>query len=155
MGWFKRQFDILKQGFKDIRDLKKFKKDIIDEELIIDSQFNNYNLKRNKKGDAVYLLVDIPEDYEKAGDDRQKMIYLRDLIKPINRYFEQYLNWGEYLLISYYHYVSDNPDEYVYTYLVQWKFTPIALHRFAFWRNLVISILLIAAVITLPIIFLV
>ena len=155
MGWFKKQIEIIKQGFADIRDFKRFKKDIAEEESDLNSTFNAYNLKKNKKGDIVYLMVDIPEDYEKAGSERQKMLYLRDLVAPINRYFEQVLNWGEYLIISYYHFTSDDPNEYVYTYVVQWKFTPIAINRFVWWRNVIGSILLIAAAIALPIIFLV
>lgn len=155
MGWLKKQIALIKQGFKDVRDFKKFKEDLDYEENNVNSRFNEYNLVRNEKGDVVSLFIDIPEDYEKSGTDRQKMLYLKDVIKPINAYFEQVLNWGEYLLISYYHAVSDDPDEIVYTYVVQWKFTPIALSRPKFWILSIFSVLAICAAIALPIIFLV
>lgn len=154
MGWFKKQIELIKQGFRDISDFKKFKKDLDYEEADINSKYNEYNLIRNDKGDVVSLFIDIPEDYEKSGTDRQKMLYLKDVIKPINAYFESVLNWGEYLIISYYHAVSDDPNEIVYTYVVQWKFTPIALTRPKFWILSVMSVLIVAAAIILPIIFL-
>lgn len=154
MGWFKKQIELIKQGFRDISDFKKFKKDLDYEEADINSKYNEYNLIRNDKGDVVSLFIDIPEDYEKSGTDRQKMLYLKDVIKPINAYFESVLNWGEYLIISYYHAVSDDPNEIVYTYVVQWKFTPIALTRPKFWILSIMSVLLVGAAITLPIIFL-
>ena len=154
MGWFKKQIELIKQGFRDISDFKKFKKDLDYEEADINSKYNEYNLIRNDKGDVVSLFIDIPEDYEKSGTDRQKMLYLKDVIKPINAYFESVLNWGEYLIISYYHAVSDDPNEIVYTYVVQWKFTPIALTRPKFWILSIMSVLFVGAAITLPIIFL-
>lgn len=154
MGWFKKQIELIKQGFRDISDFKKFKKDLDYEEADINSKYNEYNLIRNDKGDVVSLFIDIPEDYEKSGTDRQKMLYLKDVIKPINAYFESVLNWGEYLIISYYHAVSDDPNEIVYTYVVQWKFTPIALSRPKFWILSIMSVLIVAAAIALPIIFL-
>lgn len=154
MGWFKKQIELIKQGFRDISDFKKFKKDLDYEEADINSKYNEYNLIRNDKGDVVSLFIDIPEDYEKSGTDRQKMLYLKDVIKPINAYFESVLNWGEYLIISYYHAVSDDPNEIVYTYVVQWKFTPIALTRPKFWVLSIMSVLIVAAAIAFPIIFL-
>lgn len=154
MGWFKKQIELIKQGFRDISDFKKFKKDLDYEEADINSKYNEYNLIRNDKGDVVSLFIDIPEDYEKSGTDRQKMLYLKDVIKPINAYFESVLNWGEYLIISYYHAVSDDPNEIVYTYVVQWKFTPIALTRPKFWILSIMSVLIVAAAIAFPIIFL-
>lgn len=155
MGWFKRQIDFIKQGFKDIRDRKAFKKDILEEENNINSPYNDFNLKHNKKCDRVFAMINIPEDYERSGDDRQKMIYLRDVVKPINRYFEQYLNWGEYLVTSYYHFASDEPEDVlVYTYLVEWKFVPFAINRFKWWATIAGILLLISAAIVLPIVLL-
>lgn len=142
MNFFKKQFNIIKVGFKDIRNFSLFKKDILLEINNSKSLFHDYNLHINKLKNIIYTDVNIPDDYEQNATDKMKLDYLIDLIKPINQYFQQQLLWGEYLTYKFYHYENnDDPSELIKTYHVEWEFTPYECYNFRFWRNLIILFL--------------
>ena len=153
MGWLKRQFQITRQGFIDIKNFKLFKKEIKEQEDIPNSTWHRFDLHHNKISNIIYTTINIPDDYERSADDRQKWLYIKDLIKPINQYLSIDLNWGEYLDFKCYHYENaDDPNDIIYTYQIEWKFVPFAFNTFAWWRNMIFNVLLVAAAIVLPIV---
>lgn len=154
MNKLKYQFNIIRQGFYDIRDFFRFRKVIKHEEDYKKSEYNYYELKSNKIKNIIYKIVDIPEDYEKNGTEEQRYIYLLDLIKPINNYFQNKLHWGEYLICKFFHFENEeDPKEEVYSYQIEWIFCPLALNRFSFYRNIILLILIIVGIILIGINF--
>lgn len=145
MNFFKKQYNILKQGFVDVKNYFLWKKTIKNEISRYKSEFVTYDLNVNKSFTSIHKFVDMPVDYEKEKSFSDKFYYLVDVIKPINNYLKNKLGWGEYLTYRFYKIEDpDNANDVVYTYLVVWYFRPIRLTSFSFWRNLIILLGLIA-----------
>ena len=148
MNKLKKQFQILKQGYYDIKNFYKFKKDMIKEADFSKSDFNKYHLNLNKYKTVIYTQLDIPENFEEAGSDEMKYQYLLDLIKPINNYLQNKLFWGEYLVYNFLHFENEeDPNQKIRSYIVTWAFTPISINTFKFYRNLFLTLGFLLAII--------
>lgn len=123
----KNIFALMSQAFRDINAFFKFKKSITEAMDTPQGMFYALKLNRNKFGNILWRDIDIPEQYDQAGED-MIYYYLVDMVKPIFNWLQVDMNWSEYIVFNFYKYVDkDNPNNKTYTYHVEFEFVPIAL----------------------------
>ena len=127
-------FANIKQIKIDKENRKSFLRDI--EEEIIDpkSRFNYFHLSTNEDKTAITTVVSIPENFQLAGSDIMKYQKLQEVVRPINFYINNELNWGQYFLAPNFYYIdeiNDSPsddeilEEVSCSYVVEWKYEPV------------------------------
>lgn len=150
LKFLKKQLNIIKQGFVDIKNYFLWKKTIKDEIHRYKSEFITYELNVNRWFTNIHKFVDMPIDYENEKTFSDKFYYLVEMIKPINNYLKNKLGWGEYL--TYRFYKIEDPDDVndtVYTYLVVWYWRPIRFSSIRFWITLLIALGLVGTLVYL------
>lgn len=140
----KKNIELLKQGWKDIRAFFAFKRDMMNEESkdSMESVWHIEELKHNKFWNVIYKTVDIPQEYENGATDQMKFNYIMDQCRNVNEWFDFILLWGEYLIYRVFHYSNEeDPSEKVLTYQVEWHFVPIALTQKKFWAIFILFLI--------------
>lgn len=133
-------FENIKQIKIDKNNRQLFLNDIQREIVDPKSKFNEYNLAVNDDKTAITTVVSIPENFQLAGSDIMKYQKLQEIIKPINRYINNDLNWGQYFEVPDFYYIEQYDEnqkqdddeileEISCSYVAEWKYKPI-LDRF-------------------------
>jgi len=133
-------FENIKQIKIDKDNRKQFLIDIEREMADPKSKFNEYRLSMNDDKTAITTIVSIPENFQLAGSDPMKYQKLQEIIRPIYRYINEDINWGQYFEGADFYYIDQydedqKPDddeileEVSCSYVVEWKYKPV-LDRF-------------------------
>jgi len=130
-------FENLKQIKIDKKNRKQFLIDIKQEIVDPHSKFNAFHLSTDENYNSITTIVSIPENFQLAGTDIMKYQKLQELVRPINLYINNDLNWGEYFTAPNFYYIEQLDDlkdtlednevleEVSCSYVAEWKYAPI------------------------------
>lgn len=135
------------QGFRDIANFFRFRREMKALYKLRDSKFNKYNLHINKFGNILYTQINCSDnDFMNANYDYDRMVMMK--LQPITDYLSEELNWGDYLTMQVQNFVDEETNEASLSYGILFIFKGYSMTMVkAFWLA-VFSILLIAGGIT-------
>ena len=124
------------QGFRDIRNFFRFKRDMNALYKLRDSKFNKFNLHINKFGNILYTQINCSDnDFMNAGYDYEKMLMMK--LQPIIDYLSEELNWGDYLRLQVQNFVDEETGEPSLSYGILFIYTGYSMTMSkAFWLGL-------------------
>lgn len=135
------------QGFRDIGNFFRFKREMKALYKLRDSKFNKYNLHINKFGNILYTQINCTDnDFMNANYDYDRMVMMK--LQPITDYLSEELNWGDYLTLQIQNFVDEETGEPSLSYGILFIFTGYSMTMAkAFWFAL-FGLLLLAGGIT-------
>ncbi len=124
------------QGFRDIRNFFRFKRDMKSLYKLRDSKFNKFNLHINKFGNILYTQINCSDnDFMNAGYDYEKMVMMK--LQPIIDYLSEELNWGDYLRLQVQNFVDEETGEPSLSYGILFIYTGYSMTMSkAFWLSI-------------------
>ena len=139
------------QGFRDIRNFFRFKKEMKGLYKMRDSKFNEFKLHVNKFGNILYTQINCSDnDFMNAGYDYERMVMMK--LQPIIDYLSEDLNWGDYLTMQVQNFVDEETGEPSLSYGILFIYTGYSMTMAkAFWLALTGVLVLIGGVIGLTI----
>lgn len=161
-------FNNIKQIKIDKENRKSFINDIKHEIQDPKSKFNQLHLSTDEKYNSITAIISLPENFQLAGSDIMKYQKLQELVRPINLYIANNLNYGEYFLSPEFYYIdnvgndNNNDDEILEevscSYVAEWKYSSVLAaypnFKWEFTSFIGINLILLGSLITLLIILL-
>ena len=137
------------QGFRDIINFFRFRKEMKGLYKMRDSKFNKFNLRVNKFGNILYTQINCSDnDLMNADYNYEKMIYMK--LQPVIDYLSDELNWGDYLTMQVQNFVEEESGEPSLSYGILFIYTGYTMTMTkAFWITLISLIILIGGIISL------
>jgi hypothetical protein len=124
------------QGFRDIGNFFRFKREMNALYKLRDSKFNKFNLHINRFGNILYTQINCSDtDFMNAGYDYEKMLKIK--LQPIIDYLSEELNWGDYLRLQLQNFVDEETGEPSLSYGILFIYTGYSMTMSkAFWLGL-------------------
>lgn len=124
------------QGFRDIHNFFRFKRDMNTLYKLRDSKFNKFNLHINKFGNILYTQINCSDnDFMNAGYNYEKMLMIK--LQPIIDYLSEELNWGNYLRLQVQNFVDEETGEPSLSYGILFIYTGYSMTMTkAFWLSI-------------------
>lgn len=139
------------QGFRDIRNFFRFKKEMKGLYKMRDSKFNEFKLHVNKFGNILYTQINCSDnDFMNAGYDYERMLMMK--LQPVIDYLSDDLNWGDYLTMQVQNFVDEETGEPSLSYGILFIYTGYTMTMAkAFWWAVTGLVLLAGGIVGLTI----
>lgn len=124
------------QGFRDIRNFFRFRREMKALYKLRDSKFNKFGLHINRFGNIIYTQINCSDnDFMNANYDYDRMVMMK--LEPITDYLSEELNWGDYLTMQVQNFVDEETGEPSLSYGILFVYTGYTMTMAkAFWYTL-------------------
>lgn len=124
------------QGFRDIGNFFRFRREMKALFKLRDSKFNKHGLHINRFGNILYTQINCSDnDFMNANYDYERMVTMK--LQPIIDYLSEELNWGDYLTMQVQNFIDEETGEPSLSYGILFIYTgyTMTLSK-AFWLAL-------------------
>lgn len=124
------------QGFRDIGNFFRFRREMKALFKLRDSKFNKHGLRINRFGNILYTQINCSDnDFMNANYDYERMVTMK--LQPIIDYLSEELNWGDYLTMQVQNFIDEETGEPSLSYGILFIYTgyTMTLSK-AFWLAL-------------------
>ena len=140
------------QGFRDIVNFFRFRREMKSLYKLRDSKFNKFNLHINKFGNILYTQINCSDnDFMNADYNYERMVMTK--LQPITDYLSEELNWGDYLTMQVQNFIDDETGESTLSYGILFIYTGYSMTMTkAFWLALLSLLGIIGGIVALCIV---